>query len=721
MNQSGSAKNVDLPPSMSDKEKIQVLKKVDFLSIFHESTLERLAQESREIYLKENEILFSEGDSGNTMFIILKGDILIFRGEKKLTVLLESDYFGEMALIETKPRAAGARAVTSALLIEITETQFRNYFAAQPQALLALLKTLSSRIREISNPIHMDHKFLEGRESSAHYAQKLDSSAIETYVIEKKTFRILKANALACENTGYSMGKITQMTFMELGMNFTPESLEHLFQPLLSKTRSVVVVETLFQRKDGTAYPVEVNLQLSDLEAEQGGIIAWALDLSERKQLEETIRQMAYYDVLTGLPNRNLLNDRLEVALAHATRRIEQVAILFLDLDHFKTINDSMGHDMGDLILQEVGKRLQNAVRKEDTVARMGGDEFIIITLGILNSENLGNLAQKILDSLSTPYIINENEFFISCSIGISVFPDDGLEVKSLLKNADMAMYQAKEKGRNTYQLFTPALNKKAMHRMTMEKHLRKALEKGEFKLEYQPKISLTTGRITGIEALVRWNSSELGELPPNEFIPVAEETQIILPLGEWVLTNACRKIKKWMDADYSSASVSVNLSVVQFTQGSLLPFLKEVLDHTKIDPELLELEIKEGFYVRNTEAALEILKNLRKIGVRLAIDDFGSGYSSFTYLRELPVNSLKIDGSIIKDFSLENISAITRAIVTLGRNLKLKTIAEGVETEEQKKFLQEIKCDEAQGYLFSKPLSEEGIEELLREDKKFF
>lgn len=721
MNQSGSAKNVDLPPSMSDKEKIQVLKKVDFLSIFHESTLERLAQESREIYLKENEILFSEGDSGNTMFIILKGDILIFRGEKKLTVLLESDYFGEMALIETEPRAAGARAVTSALLMEITETQFRNYFAAQPQALLSLLKTLSSRIRKISNPIQMDHKFLEGRESSAHYAQKLDSSATETYVIEENTFRILKANALACENTGYSMEKITQMTLMELGMNFTPESLEHLFQPLLSKTRSVVVVETMFQRKDGTAYPVEIKLQLSDLEAEQGGIIAWALDLSERKQLEETIRQMAYYDVLTGLPNRNLLNDRLEVALAHATRRIEQVAILFLDLDHFKTINDSMGHDMGDLILQEVGKRLQNAVRKEDTVARMGGDEFIIITPGILNSENLGNLAQKILDSLAAPYIINENEFFISCSIGISVFPDDGLEVKSLLKNADLAMYQAKEKGRNTYQLFTPALNKKAMYRMTMEKHLRKALEKGEFKLEYQPKISLTTGRITGIEALVRWNSSELGELPPNEFIPVAEETRIILPLGEWVLTNACRKIKKWMDADYSSASVSVNLSVVQFTQGSLLPFLKEVLDHTKIDPELLELEIKEGFYVRNTEAALEILKNLRKIGVRLAIDDFGSGYSSFTYLRELPVNSLKIDGSIIKDFSLENISAITRAIVTLGRNLKLKTIAEGVETEEQKKFLQEIKCDEAQGYLFSKPLSEEGIEELLREDKKFF
>lgn len=709
------------PDAVDIKEKVSALKKVDFLSIMHESTLERLANESKEIRLEENEVLFSEGDPGNTMYIVLRGEILITRGQEKLTVLSSGGYFGEIALIDTGFRSTCAKASELCLLLEINETQFKNYFAAQPQALLAILKTLSTRLRRVPRRPQMVQTAGEDTDSPTQLSQSLESASTEIYICNEKTFQITESNSIACDNTGYSMKEITGLALFDLGVKFTMDSVTQLVDPLLSGTKPLVVFEASFIRKDGSVYPVEIKLQLSSFQGKPQGIVALVLDLSERKQLEGTIRAMAYYDALTGLPNRNLFNDRLALAVTHAARENQQVGILFLDLDRFKIVNDTMGHDTGDKLLQEVSVRLKDAIREGDTVARMGGDEFIIIIPGIRNPDNLGVLAQKIIDSLSSPYSINDNDVFIGASIGIAIYPNDGKEVKSLLKNADMAMYRAKENGRNNYQLYTPALNAKAMERMTMEKNLRKALKHDEFTLVYQPKINLATGQISGVEALLHWENAELGVIEPDRFIPVAEETGIIVELGEWVLFKACRQIKKWMDAGLPSMRVSINLSIIQSSQGRLASLLQKVLRDTAINPDLLELEITEGFYMKNAETALKDLKGLKDMEIQLSIDDFGSGYSSFTYLRNLPINSLKIDKAFIKEFSSGSNSAITKAIIDFGRSLGLRTIADGVEKEEQRKLLQELKCDEAQGPLFSEPLCEEKAEALFVEKKAFF
>lgn len=721
MKTSNSSDAKSFPSEADIKEKVSALKKVDFLSILHESTLERLAHESKEILLKENEVLFSEGDPGNTMYIILRGEILITRGQDKLTVLSSGGYFGEIALIDTGYRSTSAKASVLCLLLEINETQFKNYFAAQPQALLAILKTLSTRLRRVPHRAQIDQTIGEEMGAPTQLSQSLESASTEIYICDRNTFQVIESNSIACDNTGYSMKEMVGLSFFDLGFKFTKNSVTQLVEPLLSGSKPLVVFEASFKRKDGSVYPVEIKLQLSNLQGKPQGIVALVLDLSERKQLEGTIRAMAYYDALTGLPNRNLFNDRLALAVTHAAREGRQVGILFLDLDRFKIVNDTMGHDTGDKLLQEVSVRLKKAIREGDTVARMGGDEFIVIIPGLRNPENLGVLAQKIIDSLSSPYSINDNDVFIGASIGIAIYPNDGREVSSLLKNADMAMYRAKENGRNNYQLYTPALNAKAMERMTMEKNLRKALKENEFTLVYQPKVNLTTGQVSGVEALLHWENPELGVIEPDRFIPVAEETGIILELGEWVLFKACRQIKKWMTAGIPSMRVSINLSIIQSSQGRLASLLQKVLNDTAINPELLELEITEGFYVKNSATAIKDLKGLRDMEIQLSIDDFGSGYSSFTYLRNLPVNSLKIDKAFIKEFSVGSNSAITKAIIDFGRSLGLRTIADGVEREEQRKLLQELKCDEAQGPLFSEPLCEEAAEALFMEKKVFF
>jgi diguanylate cyclase (GGDEF)-like protein len=436
----------------------------------------------------------------------------------------------------------------------------------------------------------------------------------------------------------------------------------------------------------------------------------------ERKRYQEQLEHQANYDSVTGLPNRNLLRDRLKQAV-FAQRQKHPVAIVFLDLDHFKVINDSLGHSQGDKLLAKIAERLTESVRDGDTVARLGGDEFVLI----LNDQNkedvIFRVMQRILARVSEPTTIGGKDLSISCSAGVSIYPQDGTDVETLLKNADAAMYRAKERGRNHFQFYTSELNALVNERLALEHNLKRALERNELLLHYQPKIDIATGRIVGTEALVRWQHPQWGLILPDRFIPIAEETGLIVPIGEWVLNTACKQNRTWQNAGLPPISVAVNVSLRQFKQDSLSKTVARILVEADLNPEHLELELTESMVMHDADAAVDILHELQSLGVRLSLDDFGTGYSSLSYLRRLPMDTLKIDRSFVKDIGDHEGSddgILAQAIISLGHSLRLRVIAEGVENAAQLQFLEKHGCDEAQGYYFGKPLPAHEHAELL-------
>lgn len=439
-------------------------------------------------------------------------------------------------------------------------------------------------------------------------------------------------------------------------------------------------------------------------------------DITERQRYEETIRHQAFHDSLTGLPNRLLFKDRLTLAMAHAKRNKQTLAVLFLDLDQFKLINDTLGHGLGDKMLQSVANRLKKCVREDDTVARLGGDEFTLILPEIMRAEDAAKVAHKILQSIREPMDIDCHELYITSSAGIVFYPNDGKDAETLLKNADTAMYRAKEKGRNNYQLYTPAMNAKAFERLSMENSLRRALERKEFVLYYQPKYSMSTGHVIGMEALLRWQTPDRGLVSPGEFIPIAEETGLIVPIGEWVLRTACAQNKAWQDEGLSPLRVAVNISARQFQLQNFVETVSRVLEETGLDPNWLELEITETVAMHNAEHGIMMLEELNEKGIQLSIDDFGTGYSSLSYLKRFPINKLKIDKSFVSEIGVEQErAAIASTIIVLGQSLSLGVVAEGVETKEQLDFLVDHQCDEMQGYLFGRPMPTDEFKELLQ------
>ncbi|MFQ5483129.1 MAG: EAL domain-containing protein, partial [Nitrospinaceae bacterium] len=546
----------------------------------------------------------------------------------------------------------------------------------------------------------------------------MDLSTGELLLFRAEDFKITQASSLACHETGFNEEEFRGMKFLDLAMKMDPTDLKTLVASLVNKSQPSAVLESPIRRKDGSIYPAEIRFQVVPNAGKAPQILAWLRDMTEHKYMEEAIHQMAYYDSVTGLPNRNLLADRLAVVLTQSRRNRDHVAIIFMDLDHFKIINDTLGHSCGDELLKEVAQRLKTLLRKEDTVARLGGDEFVIVAPAIGQAGSAALLAEKILQQFDEPIVVEGNELYVGASLGVSIFPEDGDKESVLLKNADLALYRAKELGRNNFQLYTPAMNRKVMERVAIQKNLRKAIELDEFELVFQPRVELVSGAIVGVEALVRWNNPELGHMMPSEFIPVAEDTRLIIELGTWTLLQACRDLKIWQDAGLS-LSVAVNLSTLQFTHPSLVNEVQSVLEETGVAPDAVELEITETILMKDTDLAIGVLKNLCAKGIRVAIDDFGTGYSSLNYLKNLPIHFLKIDQTFIRDFSQPTNRAIIKTIVSLAHSLGLRTVAEGVETEDQKKFLQSIDCNEAQGYLFSPPLSARGVEELLLSEKK--
>ncbi|MCK4587563.1 MAG: EAL domain-containing protein [Gammaproteobacteria bacterium] len=471
---------------------------------------------------------------------------------------------------------------------------------------------------------------------------------------------------------------------------------------------------------DGTSLWLRTSkIPLTDLSGTVIGVMGTYEDITSMKQSQEKVDFLAYHDPLTRLPNRLLLNDRLKHSLQRAEREKTQVAVLFIDLDNFKNINDSLGHPTGDFLLQEVGERIKSLVRVDDTVARLGGDEFIVVMEEIGDAQDSTLLAKKLVSAFNQPFTAKGRELYLTLSIGISIYPSDGADSETLIRNADSAMYRAKAEGRNDYQFYTSALTTAAFERLTLENALRRALENDEFILHYQPQYSLDTGKLTGLEALIRWQHPDMGVIAPDKFIPLAEESGIIVAIGEWVLRTACNQMKSFLDSGYLVERISINISGVQFQRESIVDTIVGVLEETNLDPKSLELEITESVIMQETNKTVKILNEIRQQGITIAVDDFGTGYSSLSYLKRLPVNKLKVDRSFVRDIPRDlNDEAITRAVIALGQALNLKVIAEGVETEEQQIFLKSLGCNEAQGNLYSRPLPVEELAEILKKEK---
>ncbi len=480
---------------------------------------------------------------------------------------------------------------------------------------------------------------------------------------------------------------------------------------------SIIDLEVQRQRVDGTLFDLSTTLApLRDASGAVSGYLAIAADISARKAAERQVEFLAYRDVLTGLPNRLLLQDRFDQAVAHADRDQRKVALLFLDLDNFKTINDSLGHAVGDALLQDIARRLAECVRETDTISRQGGDEFLIVLSDLGAAEAITPVLLKIRERLQEPFLIDGHELATSASIGVALYPDDGRDFETLHQKADTAMYRAKDAGRNHYRFFDEQMNIEAVEHLRLKNGLRRALAQDEFELHYQPQIELASGRVVGVEALLRWRHPEDGLIPPARFIPVAEDSGLIVPIGEWVLDEACRQATAWRAAGLPPLVMAVNLSAVQFRRGELQQTVLRVLQSTGFDPRLLDLELTESIMIHDAEAVLATVRQLKQQGIRLSIDDFGTGYSSLSYLKRFDVDKLKIDQSFVRDLARNpDDAAIVRAIIQMAASLGLQTLAEGVEDAEALKLLREFGCHEAQGFYFARPMDAQALADYVR------
>ena len=478
-----------------------------------------------------------------------------------------------------------------------------------------------------------------------------------------------------------------------------------------------LTVNCVLIRRDGFESGIEDSAApIHDRAGRITGAVIVFHDVTAARAMSVQMTHSAQHDVVTNLPNRLLLNDRIAQSIASGRRWNRPLAVIFLDLDRFKYINDSLGHAIGDKLLQSVSKRLLASVRASDTVSRQGGDEFVILLSEITYPEDAATSAKKILLSLSAPHSIGGHDLQINASIGVSVYPEDGENAEALIKSADMAMYHAKENGRNNFQFFKEEMNLKAVERQSLEENLRCALEREEFLLHYQPKINLDTGEITGVEALIRWQQADRGLVPPSQFVPIAEDCGLIVQIGRWVLREACRQAREWQDAGLPFKRISINVSAVEFRDKGFVESVRAILSETGFQARYLDLELTEGVLMEDAESTASVLQALKRMGIHLAVDDFGTGYSSLSYLQQFPIDVLKIDKSFVQRITSDpDGPSIVSAIIDMGKNLKQRVIAEGIETEQQRAFLQSHHCAEGQGYLFSRPLAAAQFEHLLQ------
>ena len=494
-----------------------------------------------------------------------------------------------------------------------------------------------------------------------------------------------------------------------------PSVLDEKKYDMVARDGDALLCEVFIPNLKGGMFLWAKATPLYDAEGNKIGAIQTIRDITDKKLYQENLDRLAHHDFLTSLPNRLLFSDRLSREIAQAERNNKSLAVMFLDIDGLKVINDSLGHGAGDQLLKSVAERLVGSIRKSDTVARMGGDEFTVLLTDLQSERYVAAKARKLLDVLAQPFAIDGRELFVTASIGVSVFPADGSDVETLVKNADAAMYRAKEQGRNNHQFYTAAVHAAALERMNLEHGLRRALDRGELRLHFQPRVDIATGDVTAVEALVRWEHPDCGLIFPSQFIPLAEETGLIIPLSAWVLKTSCEQCKQWHQAGLKPVRVSVNVSATELQRSDLVGTVTQVLQETRLAPSSLELEITESTAMHSPEQAIDVLTDLKRMGVRLSIDDFGTGYSSLSYLKKLPIDAVKIDRSFVRDIT-ENPddAAIAGAVVAMAHSLKLKVVAEGVETLEQLDYLRHLHCDEAQGYFVAYPVPAEDFSQVL-------
>jgi diguanylate cyclase (GGDEF)-like protein/PAS domain S-box-containing protein len=540
----------------------------------------------------------------------------------------------------------------------------------------------------------------------------MDATADAITLVSRATMRFVEVNATACRMLGYSREEMFEIGPEQLSTSAS-QQLEQEYDAIISGDTTTGLKETLLRRRDGSHVLVEV-----DRHAQRSGadwiIVGVLSDITERKEAEKRLIQMAHYDALTDLPNRTLFYKNLTRIVGRASERGWNVALLCIDLDHFKNVNDTRGHALGDELLCQVSRRLVDCVRVRDSIARLGGDEFAII-LAERDGKRASAVAKRVSEMLHLPFGLKDSEVTVSASIGIALYPDDALDADTLVKYADTAMYQAKHAGRDTFRFFTTQMNTNALIRHELETALRKAVDNEEFILHYQPKMLVETGRICGLEALLRWQRPGFGLVPPGEFIPVLEDTGLIVPVGRWVLGAACRQISAWLGSSVGPMAVSVNVAGRQFVEGNLERDVTQALGNHHVAANLLELELTESSLMANTRSTIETLQNLRSLGIGISIDDFGTGYSSLAYLRRFPVDKLKIDMAFIRGITTNaDDAAIVLAIIRMAHTLKLQVIAEGVETKAQLDYLRAHGCEQVQGYYYSRPLPVPELEKLL-------
>jgi diguanylate cyclase (GGDEF)-like protein/PAS domain S-box-containing protein len=528
-------------------------------------------------------------------------------------------------------------------------------------------------------------------------------------------------NLVAETMTGWRREEATGKPLAEIFRIVDGSTREPARDPMemaIEQNRTVgLTLNCVLIRRDGFESAIEDSAApIHDRAGRVTGAVIVFHDVSSARAMSDQMTHSAQHDLVTNLPNRLLLNDRITQSIALGRRTKRPAAVLFLDLDRFKYINDSLGHDTGDKLLQSVSKRLLAGVRRSDTVSRQGGDEFVILLSQINHPEDAATCAKKILLSLSAHHSISGLDLHINGSIGISIYPEDGGDAETLIKNADTAMYHAKESGRNNFQFFTAEMNLRAVERQSLEGSLRRALEREEFLLHYQPKVNLDTGEITGVEALIRWQQPDRGLVPPSQFVPIAEDCGLIIQIGRWVLREGCRQARAWQDAGLPPLPIAVNVSAVEFRDKDFVEGVRAILSETGLEARYLQLEVTEGVLMEDAESTASVLQKLKMMGIHIAVDDFGTGYSSLSYLRQFPIDALKIDQSFIHQITSDpEDSTIVSAIIQMGKSLKHLVIAEGIETQEQRAFLQSQRCTEGQGYLFSPPLGAAQFAHLLQ------
>ncbi|MBF0294156.1 MAG: EAL domain-containing protein [Magnetococcales bacterium] len=595
--------------------------------------------------------------------------------------------------------------------------------AGTPVRMVGTMHDLTAQ-REAEHRFRIAASIFEGAMEEAEerlmLTAKVFENAMEAVLVTDRNCVIQSINPAFTVITGYNADEILGKTPRMLRSGMHNDAFYREMWGAILGEQGAWRGEIWNRRKDGEPYPVwETITTIRNRSGEIINFIGVIQDLTAIKRSEEALLFRTYHDSLTGLPNRVLFQDRLRQAIGQAGRNDDKVLTLICDLDLFKNVNNSLGHTVGDQLLRGVAERLRHFVREGDTISRLGGNSFGFIMPDIRGFQDAGVVVRKLTDALGSPFLVDGHELFITASIGVTLFPDDGAEVDLLIRNADMAVARAKEAGRNNCQYYAPAMSADAERRLRLEKHVRLGLERNEFLLYYQPKVDLRSGRVIGMEALARWRHPEQGMVSPGEFIPVAEESGLILPLGRWALQTACHQTRQWLDQGFAPLKVAVNLSIRQLRQSTLVEEVRTALEESGLPPDALELEVTETMMMENLEESVALLRQLRGMGLTVAVDDFGVGHSSLTYLKQLPIDVLKIDQSFVRDLAVDNDDAvIVSAIIALGRSLRLTVVAEGVENVDQLEFLRREGCDELQGYYFSRPLDVDAFTQLLVEGK---